>query len=228
MQHASLTVMTLMYLVFISRFWQNLHCGLLHFISVRSLHADTNFCCHSSVYGLSSSARTALTCADLPVCAGWTAAGWTAAGWTAADWTAAGWCAAGSTAAPERISAISAGAASSRACVSTWESSQHTAEQAQSKRYRGIFRLHCWIIRRGNLYTEIQRATGPEGDLRRTPSAYPSLPHYGEALFFGPCSLLGSVYHQDCAVGRASACRTPPRTQLLPSCEKQVTVTRRL
>ena len=168
MQHASLTVMTLMYLVFISRFWQNLHCGLLHFISVRSLHADTNFCCHSSVYGLSSSARTALTCADLPVCAGWTAAGWTAAGWTAADWTAAGWCAAGSTAAPERISAISAGAASSRACVSTWESSQHTAEQAQSKRYRGIFRLHCWIIRRGNLYTEIQRATGPEGDLRRT------------------------------------------------------------
>ena len=160
--------MTLMYLVFISRFWQNLHCGLLHFISVRSLHADTNFCCHSSVYGLSSSARTALTCADLPVCAGWTAAGWTAAGWTAADWTAAGWCAAGSTAAPERISAISAGAASSRACVSTWESSQHTAEQAQSKRYRGIFRLHCWIIRRGNLYTEIQRATGPEGDLRRT------------------------------------------------------------
>ena len=161
--------MTLMYLVFISRwFWQNLHCGLSHFISVRSLHADTNFCCHSSVYGLSSSARTALTCADLPVCAGWTAAGWTAAGWTAADWTAAGWCAAGSTAAPERISAISAGAASSRACVSTWESSQHTAEQAHSKRYRGIFRLRCWIIRRGNLYTEIHRATGPEGDLRRT------------------------------------------------------------
>ena len=147
MQHASLTVMTLAYLAFILLFWQNLHCGLSHFISVRSLHAVTSFVCHSWACGLSSAL---------------TGAGWTGAGWTGAGWTDAGW-----TAAPERISATS-GATSSRACVSTWEASQHTAEQAQSKRYRGIFTLRCWIIRRGNLHTEIQRATGREGDLRRT------------------------------------------------------------